>query len=120
MTNVTTEQSLIFYNQKKASNPGGGGSSEPDKPKPEEPDTETPGDAPIGKLVLKFKNGWKWNNVRTEDTGEEGSSILLSIEHENAASKTFLAGGILFLALAGCAGAVFIISKRRKKENMSN
>ena len=120
VTNVTTEQSLIFYNQKKASNPGGGGSSEPDKPKPEEPDTETPGDAPIGKLVLKFKNGWKWNNVRTEDTGEEGSSILLSIEHENAASKTFLAGGILFLALAGCAGAVFIISKRRKKENMSN
>ena len=117
ITNATAEQSLVFYNQKKQSAPSGGGSSTPSHP--EEPTPEVPGNPPIGKLVLKFKNGWKWNNVRTEDTGEAGSSILLSIERENAASKTVLAGAVLSVALAGCAGVIVYLRVRKRKEQKS-
>ena len=116
ITNTTTEQSLVFYNQKKASAPSGGGSSEPTEPTPETPETPTPGKPPIGKLVLRFKKGWNWNNVRTEDTGEAGSSIILSIENENTVPKTILGGSLLTLAAAGCGCAVFILLKRRKKQ----
>ena len=116
VTNTTTEQSLVFYNQKKASAPSGGGSSEPTEPTPETPETPTPGKPPIGKLVLRFKKGWNWNNVRTEDTGEAGRSIILSIENENTVPKTILGGSLLTLAAAGCGCAVFILLKRRKKQ----
>ena len=115
ITNATPEQALTFYNQKKESTPSGGGSSEPEKPTPEEPTPEVPTGGPeIGKLVLRFKNGWKWNNIRTEDTGEIGSSIILTIEDELVLPKVLIPilGAVL---LAG--GTIFILQRKKKVDS---
>lgn len=105
--NVTGEQALTFYNSKKSSSSDGGSEG-----------TYTPAPAPgIGKLTLSIDGGWWWNNVRTEDTGEEGSSIILSMD----ATSTIPYGKIaiiLFAAAAGCAGALLILlTKKRKSQN---
>ena len=114
VTAATTEQSLTFYNQKKETVPDGGSDSTPDTPVPEEPKEEIPDGGPeIGKLILRFKYGWDWNNIRTEDTGEKGSSILLTIESGPAVPNKV----ILIAALtAAVLGTVSVILYRKKKK----
>ena len=114
VTGSTTEQSLTFYNQKKETPSGGGGGHTPSEPTPEEPTPETPTPGTeIGKLILRFKYGWDWNNIRTEDTGEKGSSILLTIESGPAVPNKV----ILIAALTAAAlGTVSVILYRKKKK----
>ena len=83
-------------------------------PTPEEPTPETPTPGTeIGKLILRFKYGWDWNNIRTEDTGEKGSSILLTIESGPAVPNKV----ILIAALtAAVLGTVSVILYRKKKK----
>lgn len=102
---TTTEQALTFYNQLKPGKPSsGGGGSTPSKPTGE-----------IGKLILKFGNGWKWNNVRTEDNGEEGSSIILTIE-DNPTIPMPLIAVILLVLACGCGCIVVLLVRKRKKK----
>ena len=104
LDNITAEQALTFYNEavKKPQGGGGGGHHSPSKPV-------------IGKLVLRFGNGFKWNNVRTEDNGEAGSSILLEID--NSSTKTFPAMIILaVIEIVLAAGVVVLIIVYRKKK----
>ena len=94
-------------------------------PPSENPDDEeeTPPPTPeIGKLTLSINGGWMWNNIRTEDSGEPGSSIKLTITQD----ETGLTGGsavvilVCGVALLGCAVAgVCVIRKRRKHEEES-
>ena len=100
---TTTEQALYFYNRAKESTPSGGG----------EP---APGNPEIGKLILKFGSGFSWNNVRTEDTGEEGSSIILTIENDTTQTSRLMAICILGLA-AGCGITAILLLRRKKKVN---
>ena len=106
LDNITAEQALTFYNEavKKPQGGGGGGHHSPSKPV-------------IGKLVLRFGNGFKWNNVRTEDNGEAGSSILLEID--NSSTKTFPAMIILVgieIVLAAGVVVLIIVYRKKKKE----
>ena len=116
--NTLAEQALYFYNQKEASKPSGGGSSKPEET-PDEPKEETPGGSEIGKLILRFKNGWDWNNIRTEDTGEEGSSIILTIENEQSLPKIILITA-LSAAIIGSVALVLIVVKRKKAKSAKN
>ena len=100
---TTTEQALYFYNRAKESTPSGGG----------EP---APGNPEIGKLILKFGSGFSWNNVRTEDTGEEGSSIILTIENDTTQSSRLMAICLFGLA-AGCGITAILLLRRKKKVN---
>lgn len=103
---IEEEQGLIFYNHKK---PGGG------HEKPEEPDTPppSPGTPPVGRLILNVNHGWWWNNLRTEDSGEDGSSILLTIEDKDPDTGNTL---ILLAAVAvGCGVLAVLFVKRRKR-----
>ncbi len=97
------EQALYFYNTAKSGG-GGGGSSRTETP-------ETTGTPLIGTLTLRINGGSWWNNVRTEDNGEDGYSILLKTGR-NTPGPIVLAG-ILVLACA----AIVITTKRRKEEN---
>lgn len=104
LDNITAEQALTFYNEavKKPQGGGGGGHHSPGRPV-------------IGKLVLRFGNGFRWNNVRTEDNGEAGSSILLEID--NSSTKTFPAMIILaVIEIVLAAGVVVLIIVYRKKK----
>lgn len=93
---ATGQQTLTFYNQNE---------EEPEKPEKPEPDPEPEEhpEEPVGTLELSIDNGYWWNNVRTEDSGEAGSSILLTIEPENGFPYLMLLAGTLIIA-GGCAG----------------
>lgn len=104
------EQKLTFYNEKKK---GGGGGGHSSKPTPETP--VVPGKPLIGKLTLSINGGWWWNNLRTEDTGEDGSSIILTIEETNQIPYGKIAV-VLFAVAAGCGACLVVLLKKRKKK----
>lgn len=100
-----TEQALTFYNEAVIpKKPEGGGSH-----------NDGGGDKPkrplIGKLLLKFGTGFSWNNVRTEDSGEEGSSILLTIEEENVLQAWIF----LLLPIPVAAGCLAVFLRKRRR-----
>ena len=115
---VSGEQALYFYNKLKKS---GGGHSHHDSPTPETP---TPAPTPeIGILTLTINGGWWWNNVRTEDNGQSGYSIKVTVNDNSAtplaaATRSMATVAVGFVLIALSAGG-FIIMKRRKREEES-
>ena len=116
--NVSGEQALYFYNQKK---PGGGGSRHHSS---STPDTPTPTPTPeIGILTLKINGGWWWNNVRTEDNGQSGYSVKVTVTDNSAtplaaATRSMATVAVGFVLIALSAGG-FVFMKRRKREEES-
>ena len=110
------EQALYFYNAPKKSHHSGGGHGS-SEPTPEVP--VVPNEPLIGKLTLTINGGFMWNNVRTEDNGEDGSSILFEIEHSNNAALPIIwvvRGLVAAAAVIGIAGIVLVIRRRREEE----
>lgn len=110
---ATGEQALYFYNApKKPSSHGSGhgsGGSTPETP-------PAPGEPLIGTLTLKIHSGSFWNNVRTEDTGEAGSSILFEVEHAGRFPYLLAAGALcVTAAVMGSAGILLVFRKRRER-----
>lgn len=78
-----------------------------------------PNEPLIGKLTLTINGGFMWNNVRTEDNGEDGSSILFEIEHSNNAALPIIwvvRGLVAAADVIGIAGIVLVIRRRREEE----
>ena len=109
---ATGEQALYFYNAPKPNHHGGGGhkGSSPETP----PTPVTPGEPLIGKLTLKINGGYMWNNVKTEDNGEDGSSIIFEVEHTKTFPYIYVVVGLLAVAaILGGAGIVLFVRRRR-------
>ena len=110
--NMIGEQTITIYNTEKP-NP------KPDKKKhhhstPEEP-TPTPTPS-IGKLTLRIDNEELWNNIRTEDNGDIGSSIQFEIDNKQNNTLPLKEIGIGLVAIALVGGITFII-KRKEEDN---
>lgn len=109
---ATGEQALYFFNAPKPNNHhgsgGGSGDSTPETP-------SNPGEPLIGKLTLKIRSGSFWNNVRTEDTGEIGSSILFEVEHSDGFSILWAVPALIGAA-AVMGGLGFFLLRRKRNE----
>ena len=110
LISMSGEQSLTFYNAKKDSSRPNGGDDTPEE-------TPTPG---IGILVLRLNNAWWWNNYRTEDTGEDGSSVILTIDGKPAGTAStvpYVAVGVGLVALIGIGLVILLLVQRKREED---
>ena len=55
-----------------------------------------------------------WNNVKTEDNGEDGSSIIFEVEHTKTFPYIYVVVGLLAVAaILGGTGIVLFVRRRR-------
>ncbi|MBO5371764.1 MAG: hypothetical protein J6A75_03485 [Lachnospiraceae bacterium] len=103
-TDESVTYSKVFYND-------GPTPSTPDKP-------DTPKSTPVyGLLRISFdENTWNRNNWQTEDSGEEGYSVVLSVEDTEEENKGYATYIIIGVVSVVCVGGVILLYLRKKKQ----
>lgn len=103
-TDESVTYSKVFYND-------GPTPSTPDKP-------DTPKSTPVyGLLRISFdENTWNRNNWQTEDSGEEGYSVVLSVEDTEEENKGYVTYIIIGVVSVVCVGGVILLYLRKKKQ----